>query len=58
MLAAGTRISLKGEVGHCLVSGCGPDQVLEVLNKGENFKLDISAPFDELRVFNRDTIKP
>ena len=37
---------------------CGPYKVLEVLNKGEKVKLDISAPFDWLRVFNRDSIKP
>ena len=28
----------------------GPYKVLEVLNKGENVKLDILAPFNELRV--------
>ena len=37
---------------------CGPYKVLEVLNKGENVKLDIPAPFHGLRVFNRDRIKP
>ena len=37
---------------------CGPYKILEVLNKGENVKLDIPAPFDGLRVFNRDSIKP
>ena len=37
---------------------CGPYKVLEVLNKGENVKLDIPAPFDGLRVFNGDSIKP
>ena len=37
---------------------CDPYKVLEVLNKGENVKLDIPAPFDGLRVFNRDSIKP
>ena len=37
---------------------CGPYKVLEVLNKGENIKLDIPAPFDEFRVLNRDSIKP
>ena len=35
-----------------------PYKVLEVLNKGENVKLDILAPFDGLRVSNRDSIKP
>ena len=37
---------------------CGPYKVLEVLNKGENVKLDIPAPFDGLRVFNRVSVKP
>ena len=37
---------------------CGPYKILKVLNKGENVKLDIPAPFDGLRVFNRDSIKP
>ena len=37
---------------------CGPYKVLEVLNKGENVKLDIPAPFDGLRVFNWNSIKP
>ena len=37
---------------------CGPYKILEVLNKGENVKLDIPAPFDGLRVLNRDSIKP
>ena len=36
----------------------GPDKVLQVLNKGENVNVDIPAPFDELRVFHRDSIKP
>ena len=36
----------------------GPFKVLEVLNRGENVKLDIPAPFDGWRVFNRDSIKP
>ena len=36
----------------------GPYKVLEVPNKGENLKRDIPAPFDGLRVFNRDSIKP
>ena len=44
--------------GKLDVVWCGPYKVLEVLNKGENVKLDISAPFDGLRVFNRDSIKP
>ena len=33
-------------------------KVLEVLNKGGNVDLDILAPFDGLRVCNRDSIKP
>ena len=37
---------------------CGSYKVLEVLNKGEDVKLDIPAPFNGLRVFNRDSIKP
>ena len=37
---------------------CGPYKVLEVLNKSENVKLDIPAPFDGLRYFNCDSIKP
>ena len=37
---------------------CGPYKDLEVLNKGENVKLDIPAPLDGLRIFNRDSIKP
>ena len=37
---------------------CGPYKVPEVLNKGENVRLDIPAPFHGLRGFNRDTIKP
>ena len=36
----------------------GPYKVLEVLNKSENVKLDIPAPFDGLRVSDRDIIKP
>ena len=44
--------------GKLDVVWCGPYKVLEVLRKGENVKLDISAPFDGLRVFNRDSIKP
>ena len=38
--------------------GCGPYKVPDVLKKGENAKLDISAPFDGLSVINRDSIKP
>ena len=37
---------------------CGPYKVLQVLNKGENAKLDIPAPLDWLRVFNQGSIKP
>ena len=37
---------------------CGSYKVLEVLNKGENVKLDIPAPFNGLHFFNRDSIKP
>ena len=44
--------------GKLDVVWCGPYKILEVLNKGENVKLDIPAPFDGLRVFNRDSIKP
>ena len=44
--------------GKLDVVWCSPYKVLEVLNKGENVKLDIRAPFDGLRVFNRDSIKP
>ena len=29
-----------------------------MLNKGENVKMDMPAPFDGLRVFNCDDIKP
>ena len=35
----------------------GPYKVLEVLDKGENVILDIPAPSDGLRAFNRDSIK-
>ena len=38
--------------GKLDVVWCGPYKVLEVLNKGENDKLDIPAPFDGLRVLN------
>ena len=44
--------------GKLDVVWCGPYKVLEVLNKGKNVKLNITAPFDALRVFNRDSIKP
>ena len=44
--------------GKLDVVWCGPYKVLEVLNKGENVKVEIPAPFDGLRVFNRDSIKP
>ena len=44
--------------GKLDVVWCGPYKVREVLNKGENVKLDIPAPLDRLRVFNRDSIKP
>ena len=44
--------------GKLDVVWCGPYKVLEVLNKEENVKLDIPAPFDGLQVFNRDSIKP
>ena len=37
---------------------CGPYKVPEVLNKGKNVKLDIPAPFDGLRVLDRDSRKP
>ena len=37
--------------GKLDVVWCGPYKVLEVLNKVENVKLDIPAPFDGLRVF-------
>ena len=56
MVGAGTRISTKGEICH--VVWCGPYKVLEVLNRGENVKLTIPAPFNRLRVFNRISIKP
>ena len=49
------------EYGHKAkldVVWCGPYKVLEVFNKGENVKVDHPAPFDGLRVFNRDSIKP
>ena len=36
--------------GKLEVVCCGPYKVLEVLNKGENVKLDIPAPFDGLQV--------
>ena len=35
--------------GKINVVWCGPYKVLEVLNKGENFKRDITAHFDGLR---------
>ena len=35
---------------------CGPYKVPERLNKGQNVKLDIPAPFDGLRVFTRGSI--
>ena len=44
--------------GKLRVVWCGPYKVVEVLNKGEKVKLDIPAPLDGLRVFNRDSIKP
>ena len=44
--------------GKLDVVWCGPYKVLEVLNKGENVKLDIPAPSGGLRVFNRDSRKP
>ena len=44
--------------GKLNVVCCGPYKVLEVLNKGENVKLDILGPSDRVRVFNRDSIKP
>ena len=44
--------------GKLDVVWCGPYKVLEVLNKGENVKLDIPAPSHGLQVFNRDSIKP
>ena len=44
--------------GKLDVLWCGPCNVLEVINKGENVKLDIPAPFEVLRVFNCDSIKP
>ena len=47
-----------GHKGKLDAVWCGPYKVLEVLNKGENTQLDIPAPFDGLRVFNRDSIKP
>ena len=37
--------------GELHVVCCGPCTVLDVLNKGENVKLDISAPLDALPVF-------
>ena len=44
--------------GKLDVVWCGPYKVLEVLNNGENVKLDIPAPFNGLQVFNQDSIKP
>ena len=44
--------------GKLDVVWCCPYKILEVLNKGENVKLDIPAPFDGLRVFDGDSIKP
>ena len=44
--------------GKLDVVWCGPCKVLEVLNKAENLRQDIPAPFDGLRVFDRDSIKP
>ena len=44
--------------GKLDVGWCGPYKVLEVLNKCKNVKLEIPAPFNGLRVFNRDSIKP
>ena len=38
--------------GKLDVVWCRPYEVVEVLNKGENVKLDIPAPFDGLQVFN------
>ena len=43
--------------GKLDVVWCGTYKVLEVLNKGENVKLDIPAPFNGLPVLNRDSIK-
>ena len=45
----------KGELD---VVWCSPYKVLGVLNKGENVKLDIPAPFHGLQAFIRDSIKP
>ena len=45
----------KGKLG---VVWFGPYKVVQVLNKGENVKLDIPAPFDRLRIFRCDSIKP
>ena len=44
--------------GKLDVVWCGPHEVLEELNKGENVKLDIPALFDGLRVIFRHSIKP
>ena len=44
--------------GKLDVVWCSPYKVLEVLNNGENVKLDISAAFDGLGVSNRHSIKP
>ena len=44
--------------GKLHVVWCGPYKDLEGLNKDENVRLDIPAPFVRLRVFNRDSIKP
>ena len=45
LVGAGTRISTQGELD---VVWCGPYNVLEVLNKGENVKLDNGASFYRL----------
>ena len=44
--------------GKLDVVWCGPYKALEVLHKAENVKLYVPAPFDGLRVSNRDSIKP
>ena len=47
-----------GHKGKVDVVWCGPYNVLKVLIKGENVKLDIPAPFHGLRVSDDHSIKP
>ena len=47
-----------GHKGKLHVVWCGPYKVLQLLNTGNNLKLDIPVPSDGLRVSNHDSPKP